>query len=49
VEKSQSRVSVADARGQFANPEEMECPPLEAVTGSLTEDANVCVTVICKV
>jgi hypothetical protein len=46
------RVSVAEARGQLGNSEEGERPPLEIVTGEAvkteTEDASVCVTVICK-
>jgi hypothetical protein len=49
---SQSRISVAEVLGQFGNPEEGECPPLEAVTKKLvkavTEVTNVCVRMICK-
>jgi hypothetical protein len=49
---SQSRISVAEARGQFGNPEEGECPPLEAVAKRLiktvTEVTNVRVRMICK-
>jgi hypothetical protein len=44
---------VAEARGQFGNPEERERPSLEAVTRKLvkamTENASIYVAVSCKV
>jgi hypothetical protein len=50
---SQSGVAVAKTRGQFGNLVEGKRPPLETVTRRLmkavTEDINVCVTLICKV
>jgi hypothetical protein len=51
---SQSRVGVAEARGQFGNPEEVERPPLEAVTRGLVktqkaEKTYVYAVVNCKV
>jgi hypothetical protein len=50
---SQSRVAVAEAGGQFGNPEEVEIPPLEAFTGRLvqtvSETTSLCVIVNCKV
>jgi hypothetical protein len=45
----QSKVAVAEAQGQFRNPEEGERQPLETVTRRLektvTEDISVCVCV----
>jgi hypothetical protein len=47
-----SRVAVAEARGQFANAEEEECPQAKAGTRGLvkavSEDTSACVTVISK-
>lgn len=51
--ESEMRIHVADALGQFGNPDEGECLLLEPATRRLlktvTEDASVFVTVICKV
>jgi hypothetical protein len=33
--RSEMRTDVAQALQQFRNPEEWECPPLEAITGGL--------------
>jgi hypothetical protein len=50
---SKPRFAVVETRGQFGNPEEWRRPLLEADTRKLakteTEDASVCVTVICEV
>jgi hypothetical protein len=35
VSSLQSRVAMAEARGQFRNPKEKERPPLEALTSEL--------------
>jgi hypothetical protein len=32
---SKSGIAVAETQEQFGNPDEVECPPLEAVTGGL--------------
>jgi hypothetical protein len=46
----QFRVAVAEVWGQFGNPEEGECPPLETITRRLvktqqTEKTEVCALV----
>jgi hypothetical protein len=44
---SQLRVVVAEAQGQFENPEEGKCPPLEAVTRRLVRTQQAKKTQVC--